>query len=117
MKRTPLLILSQVCLLAQTPPPAEPQSITLPIGTEISVRTIDRIDSKHADLKREYAATLDDPVIVDGVTVILASTNAFLRITDKQRSGFTRRASLSISLSAVTVNGQKVAVETDKVDS
>jgi uncharacterized protein YcfJ len=125
MKRPSLLVLWQLCLLlganafAQAPPPAraEPPSITLPIGTEIAIRTIDRIDSKKADLKREYAATLDDPIIVNGVTVAPANTKAFLRVTDVQRAGFTRRASLSISLVAVNINGQRVNVETDKVDS
>jgi uncharacterized protein YcfJ len=126
MKRISTLIFWQVCLLSpllafspQTAPPApaEPQSITLPIGTEIAIRTIDRIDSKTADLQREYAASLDDPIIVDGVTVVPANANAFLRVTDKQRSGITRRASLSTSLVAVTINGQRVEVETGKVDS
>jgi uncharacterized protein YcfJ len=121
MKRPSLFVLSQFCLLfgagsfAQTP--SEPQSITLPAGTEIAIRTIDRIDSKKADLKREYAATLDDPLIVDGVTVAPANTKAFLRVADVQHAGFARRASLSLSLIAVNINGQRVNVETDKVDS
>ena len=121
MKSSSLLILWQLCLLlgangfAQTP--SESQSITLPIGTEIAIRTIDRIDSKKADLKTEYAANLDDPLIVNGVTVAPANTRAFLRVTDVQRAGFSRRASLSISLVAVNINGQRVNVETDTVDS
>jgi uncharacterized protein YcfJ len=109
-------LICQICLILCAAQ-AQPQSITLPVGTEISVRTVDRIDSKSAKLNRDYAATLDDPIVVDGVTVVPANTNGFLQVTDKQRSGFTRRASLSISLVAVTVNGQRVAVETDKVDS
>jgi uncharacterized protein YcfJ len=120
MKNTSLILLTQFCLLfAQAPPPgrAEAQSITLPTGTEIAIRTIDRIDSKKADLKREYAANLDDPIIVDGVTVAPANTKAFLRVSDVQRAGFARRASLSLSLIAVSINGQRVNVETDKVDS
>jgi hypothetical protein len=125
MKRALLPIFSQLCLLfganafSQAPPstPAEPPSITLPVGTEIAIRTIDRIDSKTADLNREYAASLDDPVVVNGVTVAPANASAFLRVTDKQSSGFTRRASLSLSLVAVNINGQKVKVETGKVDS
>jgi uncharacterized protein YcfJ len=125
MKRTLPLLFCQFCLLlganafAQTPPPApaEQQSVTLPIGTEIAIRTIDRINSKTADLNREYAASLDDPVMVDGATVIPANTSAFLRVTDVQRAGFSRRASLSLSLIAVNINGQRVNVETDKVDS
>jgi uncharacterized protein YcfJ len=112
-----LLLAWLFCLLVCLAPAAAQSSITLPIGTEIAIRTVDRIDSKNADLHREYAASLDDPVVVDGVQVVAANTNAFLRVTDKQRSGFSRRASLSISLIAVTVHGQRVNVETDKVDS
>ena len=125
MKKPTLLVQWQLCLLlggnafAQAPSsaPAEAQGITLPTGTEIAIRTIDRIDSKKADLKREYAATLDDPIIVNGVTVAPANTKAFLRVTDVQHAGFARRASLSISLIAVNIHGQRVNVETDKVDS
>ena len=97
--------------------PAPPGSITLPVGTEIAVRTIDRIDSKKADLNHEYAASLDDPVIVDGVEVVPANANAILRVTEAHSPTLTHRASLSTSLVAVTINGQRVNVETGKVDS
>jgi outer membrane lipoprotein SlyB len=126
MKRILLLVFWQFRLLhpllafspqASPPVPGGPQGITLPIGTEIAVRTIDHIDSKNADLHREYAASLDDPVVVNGVMVVPANANAFLRVTDIQRSGFARRASLSLSLIAVTINGERVQVETGKVDS
>jgi hypothetical protein len=93
-----------------------PRTITLPAGTAISVRTIDPIDSKKADLSREYAASLDDPVIVNGVPVIPAKAAAFLRVTDKRNSHI-HRASLSISLIAVKINGQRVEVKTGDVDS
>ena len=114
MKRIPLLIASQVCLLVCTgvfAAPAETESIALPIGTEISVRTIDRINSKSADRYKEYAATLDDAVVVDGATVVPANTNAVLRVADKNR-GF-----LSITLIALIINGKRVEVNTDKIDS
>lgn len=96
---------------------AQQQSITLPVGTEIAISTIDRINSKKADSRREYAATLDDPVVVDGVTVIPARTSAFLRVSDIQSAGFSRPASMSTSLVAVMINGQRVPVITDKLDS
>jgi uncharacterized protein YcfJ len=120
MKRTPLLIFCLAFLLFGAngfAAPADSEGITLPIGTEIAVRTIDRINSKTANLHREYAATLDDPVIVDGVTVVPAQTSAILRVVDMERSGFKRRASLSLSLIAVIVNGRRVEVTTGKVDS
>jgi hypothetical protein len=116
VKRTvPVIALLLFCLLV-TGAPAQ-QSITLPVGTEIAISTVDRINSKKADSHKEYAASLDDPVIVDGVTVIPAKASAFLRVSDIQDAGFSRRASLATSLVAVMINGQRVAVNTDKVDS
>jgi len=91
--------------------------INLPLGTEIAVRTIDRIDSDKADTYHEYAASLDDPVVVDGVEVVPVNAKAVLKISDMHRAGITRRASLSITLVAVTINGQRVQVKTDDVDS
>jgi hypothetical protein len=111
MKTTSLLVFCHACLLLDVNAFADPASITLPVGTEIAIRTTDRINSKQADLHREYAATVDDAVIVDGVTVVPAKANAFVRVIDKSR------ASLSISLIAVTINGQRVEVNTDKIDS
>jgi len=105
------------------PAPAAPYSptvshrIILPIGTEIAVRTIDRIDSKKADLSREYAGGLDDPIVVEGVEVVPANANAVLRVIDAQGPGLTHRASLATVLVAIVVDGQRVKVETAKVDS
>lgn len=92
-------------------------SITLPAGTEIAVRTIERIDSKKADLSREYAGSLDDPIIVDGVEIAPANANAVLKIIEAQGPGLTHRASLATVLIAVTIHGQRVKVDTAKVDS
>ena len=97
--------------------PAGSRSITLPAGTEIAIRTVDRIASKTASLSKEYAASLDDPVIVDGVQVAPAGANAFLRVAEAKSSGLGHRASLSITLVAVVINGERVRVETGKVDS
>jgi hypothetical protein len=111
VKRTIRLTFWPVCLLLSANAFADAQNITLPIGTEISIRTIDRIDSKKSELGKEYPASLDDPILVDGMPVVAANTNAFVRIVEKSRG------SLSLALSAVTINGQRVAVSTDKLDS
>jgi hypothetical protein len=92
-------------------------TISLPIGTEIAVRTIDRIDSKRADLSREYQGSLDDPIMVNGVEVVPANTNAVLKVVEAQGAGLTHRASLSTALVAVIISGQRFNVVTGKVDS
>jgi len=102
---------------ATAPAPPKPQGITLPAGTEIAIRTIDSINSKKADLYKEYAASLDDPVVVNGATVIPADAKAVLKLTELQSSGLAHRASLSITLIAVMIGGQRVDVQTGSVDS
>ena len=99
------------------PPPAAAVMNTLPAGTEIAVRTIEAINSKTADKSKEYSASLDDPIVVEGVTIADANASAILRVTDVQSAGFSRRASLSITLVAVVINGHRINVETGKVDS
>ncbi len=96
---------------------AVPHAITLPIGTEIAVRTIDRIDSKKADLSREYAGSLDDPIVVDGVEIVPANADAVLKVVEAKGPGLTHRASLATALVAVTIHGQRVNVATGNVDS
>ena len=97
--------------------PAVSRSITLPAGTEIAIRTVDRINSKTASLNKEYFASLDDPLIVDGGQLAPAGANAFLRVVEAKSSGLGHRASLSITLAAVVINRERVKVETGKVDS
>jgi hypothetical protein len=127
MRRRLLVTLGQVCLLTALNVCADaqdgagssasaPRSITIPSGTEIAVRTIDRIESKRTELNREYKGSLDDPVIVDGITVIPANAGAVLRVAEVKnpRMG---RASLSLTLAAVVIDGQRINVETENVDS
>jgi uncharacterized protein YcfJ len=106
-----LLLLCGLASLVQA------QTIALTPGTEIAVRTIDRINSKKASVSKEYAASLDDPIYVNGVIAVPANANAYLRVTDLKSAGYSRRASMSLSLVAVEINGQRVRVETNTVDS
>jgi hypothetical protein len=91
---------------------------TIPAGTAIAIRTIDAIDSKGADLNHEYAASLADPITVDDVEIAPRGANAILRIEEARKAGaVTGRASLTLRLTALTVNGQRVAVESGDITS
>src|SRR3954468_20488569 len=52
---------------------------TIPVNTVIAVRTVDLIDSK-GTAEKEYKATVDDEVVVAGVTFAPVGTPAFLRV-------------------------------------
>jgi hypothetical protein len=109
------------------PPPASstagevpgqtPGRITLPAGTEIAARTVDRIDSKRTDKFRGYRASLDDPIVFDGVTIAPENTSAILRVTDFRNPHLSGHPTLSVALIAVVINGHRVNLETDSLES
>jgi hypothetical protein len=100
---------------AVSQPSMDRPRITLPVGQAIAIRTVDTIDSKTASPDQEYAASLDDPLVVSGVTVAPAGARALLRVSDikNSRAG---RSSLAISLTTVVINGQKVKIAAGPVD-
>jgi hypothetical protein len=108
------------------PAAASPQGITLPIGTEIAIRTIDPIDWDTVDTSREYAASLDDPLVANGVTVAPVNGMAILKLS-RGRINILRgggmlslgpaKAGLLISLAAITIEGQRTPVMTGTVPS
>jgi hypothetical protein len=103
---------------AKPPAPTQPQ--TLPVGTAIAIRTVDAIDSKTADEHKEYAASVDDAVVVNGVTAVPAKATAFLQVTvTKARllSIHPTSAELSIYLVALQINGKRIEVSVNQVNS
>src|ERR1700722_16160618 len=59
--------------LAQPPPPPGPvpvSGIQIPFRTPITVRMIEAVDSKVAHLGQTFRASVDEPVLVNGQTVI-----------------------------------------------
>jgi hypothetical protein len=101
-----------------SPPPPAADVVTLPSGTEITIRTIDAVDSKKDHLNTEYAASLDGPLPKDGVPVVPAKSTAILRLTEVSQAGkLTGSTSLSLRLVAITINGQRIPVETGDVVS
>ncbi len=100
--------------------PVTSHGFTLPPGTKIAIRTIDPIASKGADTSREYAASLDEPLLVNGVPVVAAKASAVLRITEAKQPGKKNpfgHASLSIHLVSLVANGKRVSVETASLAS
>jgi hypothetical protein len=108
-------ILAAMSCLA-VPHPVRAQEV--PAETQLVVRTVDAIDSRNADLAKEYNAGLDSPVVVDGATILPRGTEAVLRVMEVQQAGAVKgRASLTLQLFALVVNGQRVPVETSDVKS
>jgi hypothetical protein len=97
------------------PPPEAPRSagntqyggLLIPAGTDISVRTIDSVDSERDRRGQTYRASIDQPVIVNGQTVVPRGADAVIMLSDSQQSGkIEGKAVLTLELRSITINGR-----------
>jgi hypothetical protein len=98
------------------PPPAPRGSIELPAGTNLVVRMIDAVDSDVNSVGQTFAASMDEPVIIQGETVIPRGADVTVKLVDAKESGkLTGRTELALALMSVKVNGQMVDINTQRV--
>lgn len=91
-------------------------ALQIPAGTEIIVRLIDPVDSENDRLGQTYRASLDQPVTVNGQTVVPRGADAIATLIDAQKSGRIQgRTSLTLDLKNVTVNGRQYDITTTGV--
>jgi hypothetical protein len=99
-----------------TPAPAPAGPIDLPAGTNLVVRMIDGVNSEVNRVGQTFAASLDEPVMVDGSPVIPRGADVVVKLVDAKESGtFTGRSELALSLASVKVNGRVVDINTQTV--
>lgn len=88
-------------------------SITIPAGTNLSVRMMDSLDSKKNRTGETFRASVDAPLIVDGKTLVPKGAEAIGRITELQLPGrFKGRPFIAIELTALNFDGKSVTVRT-----
>jgi hypothetical protein len=103
-----------------TPPPAAPAAamngFTLPAGTNLVIRMIEGVDSENARVGQTFAASLDQPVMLSGETVIPRGADVTVKLVDAKESGkLTGRAELALALQSIRVNQRMVDINTQTV--
>jgi hypothetical protein len=96
------------------PPPPKPAAasvVTIPAGTQITVRTIDAIDGKTAKAGARYRASIDDPVSVGSHAVIPKGAVCTLEVVDVQQG-----KEMALRLRDVNVNGKVYGTSTEYAD-
>ena len=94
-----------------------PANITIPAGTQISVRTIDSIDSTYNVTGDRFQASLAEPLIVEGNLIAPKDTLVYGRLTQSKESGtFTGRSQLRLELTGIAVNGKLVPIVTGEYE-
>jgi hypothetical protein len=93
-----------------------PQTITIPAGTVITVRLGETLSSKSSSAGQGFSATVAEPVVVEGRTVIERGAAARGTVVEAKGMGhFKGGALLEVRLNAVTINGRETSVDTGMV--
>jgi hypothetical protein len=99
----------------ETSPTAD-GSISLPAGTSLVIRMIDGVDSERNSVGQTFAASLEQPIVIDGQTVIPRGADVLVKLVDAKESGkFAGRTTLTLDLMSLKVNGRMVDVNTETV--
>ncbi len=95
---------------------AAKQTITIPEGTVITVRLGETLSSKSSSAGQGFPATVAEPVVVEGKTVIERGAAARGSVVDAKGMGhFKGGALLEVKLDSVTINGKETSVRTGMV--
>ena len=101
---------------APPPAPAPAPSIVIPQGTAITVRMIDAVDSQKAQLGDQFKASIEDPVVINGQTVIPRGADVTVRLEADEKSGkISGKTVLTLAVTEISINGKMVDVTTGDV--
>lgn len=98
------------------PARAEAPPSEIPAGTTLVVRMIDSVDSEKHRPGQTFRASLDEPVVVGGRTVIPAGADVVTRLVEIKDPGrLTGGGHLTLDLDSITVNGRTIQVAAREV--
>ena len=87
-----------------------------PVGTEITVRLGETLSSKESSAGQGFSATVAQPVVVDGKTIIEKGAAARGTVVDAKGMGhFKGGALLEVRLNSVSIHGKETSVDTGMV--
>ena len=91
---------------AAAPKPAAPKMATVPAGTGVNVRLVEAIDVDSSRAGMTFKAVVDDPVIVDGSTLIPRGASAILEAIHVEQSGKMKGSDkVTLKLNAIGFGG------------
>ncbi len=88
--------------------------VTVPAGTQISVRMIDSIDSDKNRVGDKFQASLEEDLVADGGGVIATrGTDVYGRLSEAKDAGhISGRSELKLELTGIMINGRTVPLVT-----
>ena len=93
-----------------------PEEVTVPAGTAVSIRLQSTVSSASNRPGDEFAAVLDEPIVVDGNTVVPRGADVQGRVVAARASGRLHNSGyLRLALVSVRINGKSVPVHSSSV--
>ncbi len=97
-----------------------PSTTKLPEGTPIPIRLESALSSASSHAGDTFGATIDEPVVIDGQTLVARGTPATGRVLEAKPSASSRGTSLEpgylrIVLVSVNIGGRTVMIETSSI--
>jgi BON domain len=103
---------------AAAPPRVAPVPVdrTVPSGTRVSVRTIDAINSKTAQVGQTFSGTLTQPLTANGDVVVPAGETATLVLQNAKSAGrISGSAQLEVRLQSISYQGRRYEVDSSEI--
>ncbi len=109
---------------AYAPPQTEPASRRtydgpmIPAGTPLHVRLDESLGTKHDATGERFYASLSDPIVMDGRTLLPVGTQFIGHVTESKPSGDVKgRAVLAVRLDSFEWHGRQYPIETSSFES
>ena len=97
---------SAAAVTPQAAQPAQPQTVTVPAGTLLLVRTETPVSSRDSSGKR-FGARLETDLVANGRVVAKAGTKVYGRVEQSKQAGrLAGKSELHLSLTELNINGQ-----------
>ncbi len=100
---------------APPPPPPAPKKVTVPAGTQLTVRLNDALDTERNQTGDSFHATLGAPIMIDDETVIPSGADVAGHVVDVKSAGrFAGNSALTLELTSLSVNGKTYNIQTNQ---
>lgn len=97
------------------PPPPPPQKVTIPQGTALVVRLVEPIDSEKNQVSDIFHATLNNPITINGETVVPSGSDVHGYLVDVESAGrFAGQSRVILQLDSINSGGQTYNIQTDQ---
>jgi hypothetical protein len=100
---------------APPPPPPAPKIVTVPAGTQLTVRLNDALDTERNQVGDTFHATLGAPITINDETVIPSGADVVGHVVDVKSAGrFAGNSALTLELTSLSVNGKTYNIQTNQ---